>query len=91
MNYDQWVEKYKPIKNYFDSTNDIFFETFGEELDFVKSADPKHVWTLVDGYEGTWIVSEFHVVNRIAYAVTEMPHNGEQIEVLDMLYGDINE
>ena len=28
------------------------FETYGEELEFVRQQDPNTVWTLVDGDEG---------------------------------------
>lgn len=81
---ESWEEKYKPIKNHID--NDGFwendkFETYGEELDFVRSQDPKCIWTLVDGEGGLYITNGYHLVNRINYFVTELPFEGEFLEV----------
>jgi hypothetical protein len=47
------------------------FETYGQELEFVKSQEPDRIWTLVDvdGHES--IVHGFHFVNRIGYFVLE--------------------
>jgi len=88
MNYEQWEEKYKPILNHIDPNQFILFETYGDELEFIKRQNPNNVWTLIDGDEGTYVSSGFHLVNRISYIVTEHPHNGEFIDVLDMVYGD---
>jgi hypothetical protein len=50
------------------------FETYGEELAFVRQQDPRTVWTLVDGDEGDqYVVSGFHFVNRIGYLVSTVP------------------
>jgi len=87
MNYEKWEEKYKPITNPFTKDTQIF-ETYGEEYDFIKKTDPKKIWTLVDGDVGTYIIDGWHYVNRIGYFVTEVPHNNESIEVLDMLYNE---
>lgn len=48
------------------------FETFGKELAFVRSQDPRTIWTLVaDGDEH--LLSGFHIVNRIGYFVSATP------------------
>ena len=75
MNEEQWEDEYKPIKNHID-TNASFdgyaFETFDEELEFVKKADPKKVWTIVEGDDNEiYYVSGFHYVNRLSYIITE--------------------
>jgi hypothetical protein len=88
MNYDRWEEKYKPIKNHLDPDQDILFETTGKELKYILSCDPNKVWTLIDGDIGTYVSSGLHLVNRINYIVTEESHNGELIDVLDMIYGE---
>ena len=49
------------------------FETFGDELEFVKSQDPSKVWTLVDCDEGSCIISGFHFVNRVGYLISTVP------------------
>jgi hypothetical protein len=50
------------------------FETYGEELAFVRQQDPRTVWTLVDGDEGDqYLASGLHFVNRIGYLVSTVP------------------
>lgn len=94
MNYDQWTEKYKPIKNWLnkDEPDIDFFETYGVEIGLVLGVNrfnPKQVWTLVDGDEGSWITSGYHLVNRIQYFITEIPFEGEgDLYVLYDLYPD---
>ncbi|MGA2254285.1 MAG: hypothetical protein ABSG53_06445 [Thermoguttaceae bacterium] len=47
------------------------FETFGEELDFVRRQPPSTIWTLVDGEDGDmYLHSGMHFVNRIGYLVS---------------------
>jgi len=90
MKYEQWEEKYKPKANHFRRDEDTnLFETFGPELGYVMAVSdlqPKRVWTLVDGDVGTYIVSGYHLVNRIAYFITEEPFEGDFLEVLDSEY-----
>ena len=59
------------------------FETCGEELAFVRSQDPRTVWTLVDGDDGDqYLVSGCHFVNRIGYLVSTIPvPEGTDIQV----------
>jgi hypothetical protein len=50
------------------------FETYGQELAFVRSQNPRTIWTLVDGDDGSqFLLSGFHVVNRIGYLVSTVP------------------
>lgn len=76
---DKWLETYKPITNHLNNDSGwiinekaIMFETYGDEFDFVKSQPDNHVWTWVDGDEGTAIVAGMAFVNRIGYFVTEV-------------------
>jgi hypothetical protein len=79
---DAWEEKYQPLKNHIDSDGFDKFETYGAELEFVRAQDPRHIWTLVDGDDGNlYIVNGYHLVNRINYFVTEVPFEGEFLEV----------
>lgn len=59
------------------------FETYGEELEFVRSFHPRYLWTLVDGDDGDlYIISGFHFVNRIGYFVSFSPTpDGTTIQV----------
>lgn len=78
MTYEEWVEKYKPIQNHltnfapFDGT---MFETFGEELNFVREQNSSNIWTFVDTDAGEQITNGYHIVNRIGYFITEVPFN----------------
>jgi hypothetical protein len=50
------------------------FETYGEELEFVRKQDPRTVWTLLDGDDGDlYLASGYHFVNRIGYFVSTVP------------------
>jgi len=66
-----------------DSGAGCLFETFGEELAFVRRQDPRTIWTLIDGEDGDlYVVSGFHFVNRIGYVVSrELVPDGMFIEV----------
>ena len=58
----------------FDDGPGCLFETYGEELEFVKRQDPLTVWTLVDGEDGDlYVISGPHFVNRIGYLVSTIP------------------
>jgi hypothetical protein len=63
------------------------FETYGEELDFVRSQESNRIWTYIDGdVSGTYIVQGMGIVNRIGYFVTAVPFNGSkdyQIKIID--------
>lgn len=70
-------EKYKPIKNHLDdnaSFDGCMFETYGPELDFVRTkVSDNSVWTLLDCDGHLVISSGYHFVNRMGYFVTEKP------------------
>ena len=77
---DAWETKYQPIKNHITGEDDDKFETYGEELDYVRSiadTEPRRVWTLVDGEDGNlYIVDGYHLVNRVNYFITKEPLEG---------------
>jgi len=69
------------------------FETYGADLEVVLTvANGKHdtltgknVWTVVDGDEGVYIVSGYHLVNRINYIITnEECQTEEEVYLLDV-------
>jgi hypothetical protein len=90
-----WIEQFRPIQNHID-TNASFggamFETYGDELEFVRAQDENRIWTYGDGDDGgTFIWSGYHIVNRIGYFITEVPFENDDeiqipIEVLSELY-----
>ena len=82
MSFEDWVKQYKPIYNHIDknasfqdeSDNGLMFETYGDEVEFVKSQSPENIWTYGDGDDGGgYIWNGWHLVNRIGYFVTEVP------------------
>lgn len=82
LSYDEWRDAYRPVRNTIrkDAPFDgLMFETFGPELDAVKTADPACIWTLVssDDDDGLYLLSGFRFVNRLGYLITECPWAGE--------------
>jgi hypothetical protein len=84
MDFDSWSSKYKPIANHLNEDGVDYFETYGIEVGYVlgvADCDPKRVWTYVDGDGGTYVVDGYHLVNRIYYYITEVPYEGNGLEV----------
>ena len=77
MDYDVWLETYRPILNHIESNSSfdgMMFETYGDEVEFVKSQSPDKIWMYGDGDDGgSYIWNGWHIVNRIGYFVTEVP------------------
>lgn len=93
MDFDEWCDTYKPIPNNYDenaSFDGAMFETYGAEYEFVKKADPAHIWTYGDGDDGgSYIWNGWSFVNRIGYFITEVPCPAEttiQIKVSSYWY-----
>jgi len=65
---------------------DYMFETYGEEVEFVKSQDPSKIWMYGDGDDGgSYIWSGWGFVNRIGYFITEVPFpDNTTIQVQDI-------
>jgi hypothetical protein len=84
MDYDVWFEQYRPIQNPHDnnaSFDGTMFETYGPEVEQVKAADVRCIWTLVDCDGRDVIESGWHFVNCLGYFITEKPFEGESLEV----------
>lgn len=100
---DAWEAKYQPIKNHFSKPQGKFadefvedkFETYGEELEFVRqihATEPKRVWTLVEGDSGDlWITNGYHFVNRLNYFITKNPCELEYEEAPYWIFEDEEE
>lgn len=73
LTYEEWVDKYKPIKNHLVNDDTTSFETYGDEVLFVCEQPNSTVWTELDGDNGVYLVSGYHLANRISYYVTEVP------------------
>jgi hypothetical protein len=77
MDFDEWCDVYKPIQNHIDtnaSFDGAMFETYGDEVAFVKEQDGSYIWTYGDGDDGgSYVWNGWHFVNRIGYFITEVP------------------
>ena len=82
LTFDEWLDTYKPITNHLDSNasfqnedgSGIMFETYGEEVEFVKSTNPNKIWMYGSGDDGgTYIWSGWGFVNRLGYFITDVP------------------
>jgi hypothetical protein len=92
MDFDTWCEAYKPIVNHLDENasfqsdngNGIMFETYGVEVEFVKSQSPANIWMYGSGDDGgTYVWNGWGFVNRLGYFITEVPcPEGVDIQVL---------
>ena len=83
--WNAFAEKYKPEYNNINGNTDEYnhaFETYGAEVDYVKSKDNNHIWTRVQAEFADIIVAGYHLVNRIEYYVTEVPWTDEDEYVL---------
>lgn len=81
--WNKWEEKYKPIKNKFSKDPDeTMFETYGEEVEYVRNVDPKYVWTYLQGDMSDLICAGYHYVNRLGYYITAVPWENEDEYVL---------
>jgi hypothetical protein len=77
MEYEDFVATYKPILNHLDknaSFDGMMFETYGDEVEFVKSQSPANIWMYGTGDSGnSYIWSGWGYINRLGYMVTEVP------------------
>jgi hypothetical protein len=82
MSMEEWEKTFKPINNHLDDNasfqneNDegIMFETYGDEIEFVKSQPVNRIWTYHHGDENSSYISNgMGVINRLGYFITELP------------------
>ena len=72
---EQWYETYEPEGK--------MYETYGEDLEYIKSMPDNFVWTLVDGDEDSVVVNGKAFVNRIGYYISKKPHNTNDLIVVE--------
>jgi hypothetical protein len=100
MTEDDFDTQYPLVSNHlnpnaswaFNDGRGCLFETYGEELAFVREQDSRTVFTLVDGDDGDlYILSGLHYVNRIGYLISTMPAPDDTvIEVCIPMESDAN-
>jgi hypothetical protein len=78
----KWEEQFKPINR---PKEGCLYETYGEDLDFIKAQPLNKIWTLMDD-EATgimFITNGFRLVNRLAYFITEEPWSDDTIYLIE--------
>lgn len=89
ITFEDFEKIYKPIKNHIIQDtpyNGYMFETYGDELDYVRSYKfvDKQIWTLIScSDEESWIIPGYHFVDRNGYFITEIPWESENIQIND--------
>jgi hypothetical protein len=76
MNYETWIETYKPVINSMVEDAPCYgfmFETYGEEFEQVKITPAEYIWTLREEDGATYITAGFGLVNRLGYFITSVP------------------
>ena len=83
---DVFYEYFRPFRHPLARFGDIWggpgLETYGDDSQLAFNYESDHVWTVVDGEEGSdqWIIPGFHRVNRICFLLTEFAHYDAPIE-----------
>jgi hypothetical protein len=94
---DEWFKQFKPIPNHldeyatFDNEDEqgTFFETYGDQLEFVMAQPSNNIWTYVDGDNGgTYILNGYRLVNRIGYFITAVPFDDTKDYQIEIWEGD---
>jgi hypothetical protein len=70
----EWADIFKP-------TNKTY-ETYGDDYEYIKSLDPRYVWTNVQGDMSDLMVAGVAWVNRLSYQVCEVPWEDDMDTVL---------
>ena len=92
---DQFDKRYPLVINHlnpnaswtFGDGPGCLFETYGQELAFVRSQDPRTIWTLVDGDDDNQcLLSGFHIVNRIGYLISTIPFPEDAVIEVPILF-----
>lgn len=82
---DVFYQHFRPFrhdKSEFDIWGGLGLETYGHDLQLVRSYPVEHVWSVLDGCVGPdqWIVPGIHWVNRVCYLLTEVPYDWANVE-----------
>lgn len=75
IDFDKFIACYEPFENHLVADapySNFMFETYGEELEYVKEQDLNTIWTIVEcDDEEEYIIQGFHHINRIGYIITQ--------------------
>ena len=85
---NEFYDKYQPIYNHITNKefqegqtageDDIgstqYFETYDEELEYVKKQPNNKIWTLINAEGQDIICQGYHFVNRVVYMIASVPY-----------------
>lgn len=73
-----WLDYYTPRMNRIHPTQEFQFETYGDDLEYVKDFDQNYVWTVTDDDSGNLSIHKgFHYVNRLYYVISKESHEDD--------------
>jgi len=59
----------------------VGLETYGDDLELVKTVPASDMWAVVDGDGDQWILTGIHTVNRICYLITSSGQTKVIVEI----------
>jgi len=69
MNYDDFITRFgEPLTT---QEGTILFETFGEDYERIKAADPNCVWTVIEEDGKLYLAPTLRFVNRLKYVIAQ--------------------
>lgn len=83
IDFDQKYTPNSKLKSENFDQGDGRFETFGKDLELVLATEDQFIWTCLDGDYGTYLVSGYHLVNRIYYLITNEPWTEQEEYKID--------
>lgn len=83
--FEGWKSTFKPINNQFQKSKTIEFDVRGKEREFVETHDSRFIWGTADTENGSFILPGLRN-NSDNYFVTEVPHDGADIEIPYSVY-----
>lgn len=79
MNYEEWIEKFKPLENAISEREEFdhcLFETYGRDQSYIaRRENDNDIWTLVEAGDNLFIIEGYHHVNRLGYFITQKKYD----------------
>lgn len=77
LHEDAFYAFFEPYRHYdaaFDIWGGLGLETYGKDLETIKTISTDFVWTIIEGEKNLHITPGIHRINRICYLITKNPH-----------------
>jgi len=81
IDFTSFINKYNIERNRLDknaSYEGYMYETYGEELEYVRTHYNKQIWTLLDDCET--VLAGCHIVNRFGYFIGAIDNQNMELE-----------